>query len=149
LICAASIDLCRVDRDCRHGQVLPEQLLGDHPAERMADQHGAGVQVADYRREMVHDVVDSLVGDRVGIGPGEVDGVLIARPARRQDTVSRLLEHGLPRAPGARVQPEAVYEYRRMSFFSHLIFRDLRSRVRPGIALNVRRSPRRRLRSSD
>jgi len=86
----------------------------------MADQHRAGCQAADDRGEMLYDVVDSPVSNRIWIGSGKFDGLSITRPTRRENAVARLLEHGLPRHPGTLVQPETVDEYDGMRFVRHL-----------------------------
>src|ERR1700678_966151 len=111
----------------------------------MADQHRSGVQVGDDRREVLHDVVDALASHRIRIGPREVDRFLISGPARGQDLVASLLEHGLPWLPGAWMQPEAVNENDRMRFVGHLCrpFLDTWPGFAgaKGIAPNVRGSP--------
>jgi len=91
---------------------------------------------------VVDDVVDSLVGDRTGVGPGEFDGLLIAGPAGCEDAVAGLLEQGLPWPPGARVQPQAVDEYDGVRFVRHLGWPSVGPvhLVRLRANLNIRRS---------
>ncbi|CAG6397802.1 hypothetical protein SCOCK_60135 [Actinacidiphila cocklensis] len=104
------LDLGGVDRHGGRGQVLAEQLLGDHAAEGVADQDRQRVHASDDRRVVLDDVVDAVVGDALRVLPRVLDAVGVAGPARRGRVVALLAEEVDPRLPGGAVQPQAVDE---------------------------------------
>ena len=85
-----ALDLRGVDRDRGRAEVLAEQLLGDHAAERVPDDDRPGRQLVDDVGVVRGDVVDAVVGDAVRVGAGQLDRVGDAGPARRDGRVARL-----------------------------------------------------------
>ncbi len=59
---------------------------------------------------MLDDIVDTVIGDRVRVGPRLLDRGAVARPAGGDRLVTGLAEQVDPRVPRGRVQPQTVNE---------------------------------------
>jgi hypothetical protein len=90
------------------GVVLAEQLLGDQPAERVADHHRQTRQSGDDLGVVPGDVVDAVAGDAVWVGPGIRDRGAVTGPAGCDRLIAPGFEQLDPRIPGAGVQRPGV-----------------------------------------
>ncbi len=106
-----SLDLGRVDRDTGDSLVLAEQLLGDQPTERMADDNGRSAERLNDPGDVIDDVIDTEIGHSIRVIAGLRDRCALTRPAGRHRVVTCLAKELEPRVPARGVQPETVNEY--------------------------------------
>ncbi len=105
-----AFDLRGVDADRRGPVVLAEQLLGNHPAERMADQDRLGVHVVEQLAVVRGDLFDPEIGDGIGILARRLHRGGVTGPARSRRVIAALVEVLDPRIPGRGVQPQSMDE---------------------------------------
>jgi hypothetical protein len=99
-----------VDGDGGRANSLPKQLFSDQTAVRVTDDHRRLVKPINDVGVVTGDVVDTDVGDVLGVLPGFSHRAWLSWPAGRDGVVSGFPEQLQPRAPAGRVQPKAVDE---------------------------------------
>ena len=72
-----------IDADRRDPVVLAEQLLGNHPAERMADQDRLGVHAVEQFAVVRGDLFDPEIRDGIRVIARGLDRGGVTGPARR------------------------------------------------------------------
>src|SRR5207247_10033446 len=103
-------DRRRVDGHLCGSQILTQQALYHQATERVADDDGLCLELADDLGVVLDHVVDAVFGDPLRVLPGLLDGVLITGPAGRGRLVAGLPEPFDPRAPRVGVEPQTVDE---------------------------------------
>ena len=106
-------DLRGIDADGGGSVVLPQQLLGDHPAERVADQDRLAIHAIEQLPVVRGDVFDPHVGHRIGVGARGLDGLTVTRPAGSRRVVAALGEVLDPGIPGRGMEPKTMDENNR------------------------------------
>lgn len=87
-----------------------EQLLRDHPPERVPDDDRLRVERAQEPGVMLGDFDDAPVGDALRVRAALLDGARVPGPARVERLVPGLAEEVGPGLPGVGVHPESVDE---------------------------------------
>ena len=104
----------RVDRHRDGREALTREHLRQQTAGGVPHDHRLLVQGRDDFGRVIGDILQRLVGEDLGFGPGGFDRLRIVWPVRRQRDVPGLLEQLGPGIPARRQQPEPMDEDHRL-----------------------------------